>query len=833
MHESRHLEPYLGPRALLSQSWLSQPLLSLILAFVSLAFISSSIKPVTRDAQQTLEASCDGVEQAANVIVSLPHFMADGLNEINSKAVEHAMSGAARVIDLVLVAITQIVLFAIDVYKSLFLCLMDLAVHGSLTLLIQAAQEIDEFVTRAFQGVRSGLQDAVQGINSGLESTLGLIDRIPGVDFEIPQIDVPNLSALENVQLPHSIIDGLESLNNSIPTLDELKTSIDAFVSTPVNELRASINETLRNATLDIETLPVPARHTVDICTRLDTTWLDTIAHDVSKVVRISMALVALAAVVLILSTTFLAHRRNKTFLSTLSLVKSSWLSSLSPLSPPSETLSTVRLVTHHSALSHPFVTSLIHSLYPPSMQDSHKRTRKRSRTTWFLTYVSNSTGLALLAFGIVGLVVVSIQIAVLRGPVADMARRRAEEGARDFRTSLTETINDDMLESVKSWETGMNERIVALETKVNEDLFDWINKGTSTVNSTINAFYDGVTDAIGNVFNGTVLQDPITGLCLIGSKVAALSTALTWLHENLHLTLPRASSSLLLSPDRASELVNNNSDSSSNNPASPLNLVDKILRAWIRNLEQARLGFSLAIALWGLLVLFGLIGVLWDVLKDKSAVESDEKEKRTSTTLKTLHLASGEKTEDASTSYPIRHETSGSKLSAVLKKATTAVRDFQPRFRTRHRDSTFSRISSPQPTYPPTLSYNPFEPDTSPIRSPTRSHLPISITNTSFASSKRLISNPEYLSSTCLPHLDMSQPSVPYPFPMLSAAAPEGSGTSVVHLNPFATPFDAIDEEDELSDDEDYDNDDELKRRTRSKAGTGRWELETIAVAK
>ncbi|KAK4047488.1 plasma membrane fusion protein prm1 [Microbotryomycetes sp. JL201] len=832
MHDSQHLEPYLGPRAILSQSWLSQPLLSLLLVFVSLAFVLTSIKPATEDAKLSLEAACRGTEQAANVVVSLPHFMADSLNEINSKAVDHAISGAATVIDLVLVAITQIVLFAIDVYKSLFLCLMDLAVHGSLTLLIQAAQEVDDFVTRAFQGVRSGLQDAVQGINSGLDSTLGLIERIPGVDFDIPQIDVPDLAALENVTLPHSIIDGLESLNNSIPTLEELKATIDTFISAPVNDLRASVNATLRNASLDIDKLPVPDRQSVELCTRLDTSWLDQVAHDVSRVIKISMAVVSLAALVLVLVTVFMAHRRNKAFLSTVSLVKSSWLSSLSPLSPPSETLSTIRLVTHHSSLSNPILTSLTHKLYPASALDNQQRQRTRSRLTWFLLYISNTTGLALLAFGIVGLLAVQIQIRVLNGPVTDLARTTANQGAREFGTNVQDTVNGAMLESAKDWETEMNKRIHALETTVNRDLFDWINNGTTAVNSTINEFYAGLTNQISDVFNGTVLQDPITGLCLIGSKVAALSTALTWLHSNLHLSLPRASSSsLVLSPERVSHL--SESVTQSNSSVSTENLVDKMIRTWIRNLEQARVGFAISIALWIVLVIEAVVVVFWDIFRDgKNRGRESEKN---SNPLKPLRLA-GEFEKSVATN----NETDNDATSWTRKIALTfsKARALCKRSKELKHESSFERIDSPRPTNATcfdVISFDkPHKPDQnldSTLQRPSTRNAS-SVPKLFSSIQRQYISPPEYISSTSLPHLDMSQPAVPFSF-QTNTRFDQSNRPAMHAINPFATPFDAIDETQEPSQtttDSEEDDDDEDKG-TDSKVGP--WNLDTIAVAR
>lgn len=68
----------------------------------------------------------------------------------------------------------------IDMYRSLYLCLLDLAVHGSITVLVRGIEEAQEFVTEAMQGVRTTIQAAVSGVNTGLEHTIGLVDKIPG-----------------------------------------------------------------------------------------------------------------------------------------------------------------------------------------------------------------------------------------------------------------------------------------------------------------------------------------------------------------------------------------------------------------------------------------------------------------------------------------------------------------------------------------------------------------------------------------------------------------------------------------------------------------------------
>lgn len=104
------LQPYLGPRAILSLSWLAQPLLSLILVFIALAFLLANLGGLVQDAKASLAAGCAGVEGAANVLVSLPHYSAQGVNELNAKSVEMVTSGAAKVLDMTLEAVLAIVL---------------------------------------------------------------------------------------------------------------------------------------------------------------------------------------------------------------------------------------------------------------------------------------------------------------------------------------------------------------------------------------------------------------------------------------------------------------------------------------------------------------------------------------------------------------------------------------------------------------------------------------------------------------------------------------------------------------------------------------------------
>ncbi|GAA5864106.1 hypothetical protein JCM8547_005136 [Rhodosporidiobolus lusitaniae] len=632
----RPLNPFLGPRAHLSLSWLSQHFLALLLVLIALAFLLASIPGLVTDGKDALNSACSGVEGAASVAVSLPHYMAGGVNEMNVKAVRAVTDGAATVMDLTLYAMEKIIIFMIDIYRSLFLCLLDLAVHGSITVLVSGIEEAQEFLEDALGGIRTAIQSTVEGINTALNSTLGFIDDIPGVDIDIPQVDIPELSSLGNVTLPDTLVDALRSLNSSIPTYDELKEQMASLISTPIDALRSEINGTFGNAssTISIELLPVPDKETVQICQDLDTSWIDSVGHDLGSFVKLMIGLTILAMVFLIAGSALWERYRYRVFLGGVASAREAWLADLlssSSHAPPNsassasmaeDTLSTRNLLSFLNASSHPTLFSHVQRL---TSLFRLRTSNAKANLIWFLSYIAHPYAWAFLAFGLMGIVVVQIQLAVLNGPVRSMVNKRAETGANEFSTSVTDTLNSKMNETSVKWAVESNAVIEGFQDTINEDVFGWVNTTTTAVNTTINAFYGNITDSLTDVFNGTILEDPVLDLvyCLIGSKVDSLSTALTWLHDNLHISLPTVSPSfLLLSSNQSAEL--SSSLTNPNSTYSAPSIAEKMINSYEKNLKQQRMVFLLAIGIWGLVLVFGAIGVLWRNRQANKPVEDE-----------------------------------------------------------------------------------------------------------------------------------------------------------------------------------------------------------------
>ena len=136
------LTPYLQLPHLLSLTWLAYPILSLIFVAFRLQLSSDSAQAAVANAKGDLLAGCLAAQRAASAAASMPRFMAIATNEQIADAVNASMDGAREALVLALTVMEAIMNFVVDTYRSTFLCFLELAVRGGLSLIIGATQEV-------------------------------------------------------------------------------------------------------------------------------------------------------------------------------------------------------------------------------------------------------------------------------------------------------------------------------------------------------------------------------------------------------------------------------------------------------------------------------------------------------------------------------------------------------------------------------------------------------------------------------------------------------------------------------------------------------------------
>lgn len=139
---STSLKPYLQLPHILSLSWLAYPIISLLFVIFRLQVSSDEAQASVANAKDDLLTACLAAEQAATAAASMPRYLAIATNQQFADAVNGTMNGAREALILALTCMETIINFLIDIYRSTFLCFLELVVVGGLDLLISAVQEV-------------------------------------------------------------------------------------------------------------------------------------------------------------------------------------------------------------------------------------------------------------------------------------------------------------------------------------------------------------------------------------------------------------------------------------------------------------------------------------------------------------------------------------------------------------------------------------------------------------------------------------------------------------------------------------------------------------------
>lgn len=136
------LKPYLLLPHLYSLTWLAYPILSLLFVAFRLQISSAAAQDAIANAKGDLQTACKAAEQAASAAASMPRIMAIASNKQFADAVNGSANAARAALVLSLTVMEAIINFIVDIYRSTFLCFLELVVRGGLSILIAAVQEV-------------------------------------------------------------------------------------------------------------------------------------------------------------------------------------------------------------------------------------------------------------------------------------------------------------------------------------------------------------------------------------------------------------------------------------------------------------------------------------------------------------------------------------------------------------------------------------------------------------------------------------------------------------------------------------------------------------------
>lgn len=520
-NQEPYLTPYLGLRARLSQVWINRWTILLLLVLIRTLLAIASLDSNLGSARQQALSACTSVENVGSAMASMPHYLSAGVNDLSADGIEKAINGLIRMLSLSVTGVEEITVFVINMLTQTYICLITLAVSGSLEAAITVAEDVGNFLNSTAQDVGKDLGSLVGGFDSAMNSFLSGIDDVgsflSGKHLTPPTIDLnASIAKLDSLQLPAGYDQGLAKLNASIPTFAQVNNFTTNAIKLPFEEVKKLLNESLGTYTMNRSLFPVPQKEQLTFCSDNQgiQDFFDDLVHIERLAKKIFLVVILIAAVLCCIPMAYREIRRYRFMKARAALISSE----------PRDPMDSVYLV------SRPYTSSA--GIW---LSQKFSSTRRQTLVRWSVAYATTVPALFVLSLAIAGLLGCLCQYILLKAIEKEVPALTNEVG------NFADKVVASLTNASTQWAIGTNDIINSTNAKINEDVFGWVNTTTTALNDTLNVFVDGMVEALNVTFGGTVLYTPILDVlnCLVLLKVQGIEKGLTWVSDNAYIDFP------------------------------------------------------------------------------------------------------------------------------------------------------------------------------------------------------------------------------------------------------------------------------------------------------
>ncbi|KAF2190893.1 hypothetical protein K469DRAFT_395084 [Zopfia rhizophila CBS 207.26] len=516
INQTPYLPPYLGLRARLSQIWINRWTILLLLVLVRTLIAIASINSSLTSARREALSACTQVENIGSSMASMPHYMSQGINEMTATGVEKAVNGLMSMLELSVTGVEEIVLFVIHMMTNTYLCLITLAVSGSLHAAVEIGTDLMENLNKTVDSVTDHLGGAAKDITQQMKDILNDIQNLPfGPDFKVPELNLDDdINKLQGLKVPPEAQKGLQDLNSSIPTFEDVQNFTDGVIRIPFEEVKKLIRG-LDKYEFNRTLLPVPQKEQLSFCSDGNgiNKFFDTLVEMEITMRRVFLGVLIVLAILVCIPMAITEIRRYRQMEERSQLFQKG-----------------------HEGMDVVYLASRPHSAgFGLWLGKRFGSGRRQQVVRWSWAYATSTPMLLLLSLGIAGLVACLCQFILLRG-IQQKVPELTDQVA-NFADTVVKSLNNASM----SWSTGVNGAIGATDEKINDDILGWVNTTTTAVNGTLNEFVDRMSKTLNDTFGGTILYDPIKGVldCLVTLKVTGIQKGLTWVKDHAHVEFP------------------------------------------------------------------------------------------------------------------------------------------------------------------------------------------------------------------------------------------------------------------------------------------------------
>jgi cell division protein FtsL len=521
-------------------------------------------------------------------MASMPHYMSKGVNEMTASGFEKAVSGLMTMLEMSVTGVEEIILFVIHMMTSTYLCLITLAVSGSLHAAVEIGEAVNKQLNETITSVTEEMGDAVKSVSDGIAS---IVDKI---NFNIPGFDPPTINLdeqinkLKSLEMPPGLTENLQKLNASIPTFEEVQNFTDNIIRLPFEEVKELIRG-MNTFEFDRSVLPVPQKEVLTFCSDGNSinSFFDDLIELAYNARKIALGVLIVAAILVCVPMAWMEMRRYRKMQERAAL-----------FAEGHDGMDVIYLASRPTS-------SGIGLWFGRRFGSS----RRQAVMRWAWAYATSIPMMFLISLGIAGLFACFCQYLLLKA-IEDKTPELTDQVA-DFAGKVVESLNNASM----SWSKSVNGAVGGMDSKISEDISSWVNTSTTAVNDTLNAFVDQMSTTLNDTFGGTVLHDPIKEVlnCLIGLKIAGFQSGLTWVQENAHVQFPGVANDTLsigalaeqADSDSASQLL---ADPSGKAKDEITEAVERVIDKLMSGIQTEALISTALIIIWLVIAIGGLL---------------------------------------------------------------------------------------------------------------------------------------------------------------------------------------------------------------------------------
>ena len=174
--------------------------------------------------------------------------MAGGVNELSAQGIEKAINGLIQMLIMTITGVEEIVVFIINLLTQTYICLITFVIGGSLHAAIAVAEDVGSFLNSTAKDVGNELGDVAsdfeKAMNGFVSDVTDLIGKAESIFSDNDTPDPPKLDLtsqidkLKSLKLPTDYDKDLQTLDNNIPTFEEVNNFTQTAIKWPFEQVK-------------------------------------------------------------------------------------------------------------------------------------------------------------------------------------------------------------------------------------------------------------------------------------------------------------------------------------------------------------------------------------------------------------------------------------------------------------------------------------------------------------------------------------------------------------------------------------------------------------------